>query len=239
MNSCNYKNTHLNQFNFLGYEFKCPELAALFKSYNIHHYFSYSDKKCAIIERFNLTLQELIYKIMDYTNSYRWIDHLQQAVQIYHSRIHSTIKMTPLKAELKTSQRKLRKIYNLKYGKMKKIKPRFAVGDSVRVAAQRTKFQRGYLQQFNEEPFVISKVLTNLPIPRYELKDGLNNIILGHFFDHELVKYKAPVDKLWRIEEILRYRKNPISKRQEVLVKWVGFDKRHNSWVDQSQIENI
>ena len=147
--------------------------------------------------------------------------------------------MTPLKAELKTSQSKLRKIYNLKYKKIKKIKPKFKKGDKVRVASQRTKFQRGYLEQFNEEPFVISKVLTNLPIPRYELKDELNNIIIGHFFDNELVKFEPPVDKLWRIEEILNYRTNPISKRKEVLVKWQGFDKRHNSWVEQSQIENI
>ena len=38
-----------------------------------------------------------------------------------------------------------------------------------------------------EEIFTISNVLTNLPVPRYQLKEYHGDVVVGSFFDDELV----------------------------------------------------
>ena len=49
-----------------GSEFVCKAFKKYFKDQGIYHYVSYSDRKCPVIERFNLTIQTLLYKIMDH-----------------------------------------------------------------------------------------------------------------------------------------------------------------------------
>jgi hypothetical protein len=47
---------------------------------------------------------------------------------------------------------------------MKTQKPKFSKGDSVRIVEERSTFHRGYKEDFTTETFIITKVLTNLPI---------------------------------------------------------------------------
>ena len=82
-----------------GSEFKCKELKSYFKNENINHYFSKTDRKCAVVERFNLTIQSLIYKMIEKSMTLRWIDMLKPAMKIYLSRYHRSIAMSPIKAE--------------------------------------------------------------------------------------------------------------------------------------------
>ena len=223
-----------------GSEFKCKELAELFNKFKIHHYYSYSDRKCSIVERYNLTIQTLIYKMMERYNSFEWTKFLPRAVNIYHKRIHRTIKMSPTKAELDSSQSELIKIHKARYSKVQRKKPKFKKGDSVRIASEKTKFKRGYLQHFNDEVFVVDEVLDNLPLPRYVLADDQGTQLVGTFFENEITHFKPKADQLWRIEKILKERRKAGGRGgKEYLVKWVGHDPIHNSWVDESQIESI
>ena len=91
-----------------GTEFICKTFENYFKDEMIFHYLSYSDRKCPVVERFNLTIQQLIYKIMEYKSTNRWIDCIEQAMKIYLSRKHSTIKMSPLEAEKPINESKVR-----------------------------------------------------------------------------------------------------------------------------------
>lgn len=71
--------------------------------------------------------------------------------------------------------------------------------------------------------FAISKVLNTDPIT-YQLKDSLNNLILGNFYVQELKKTFFPDTFL--IERVTKKHKN------KLYVKWLGFDNSHNSWVN-------
>ena len=82
-----------------GTEFICKTFENYFNDEMIYHYLSYSDRKCPVVERFNLTIQQLIHKLMDFKSTNRWIDCIEQAMKIYLNRKHSTIKMSPLEAE--------------------------------------------------------------------------------------------------------------------------------------------
>ena len=87
-----------------GTEFVCKAFKKYFRDQGIHHYVSYSDRKCPVIERFNLTIQQLITRIMDQKGTLRWIDCVDKAMTIYLNRMHNTIKMSPKKAELKRNE---------------------------------------------------------------------------------------------------------------------------------------
>ena len=75
---------------------------------------------------------------------------------------------------------------------MKKQKVNFSVGDTVRIYIQRGTFHRGYNEDFTEEIFTITKVLTNLPVPGYIIKEYNGSDIIGSFFQDELVHYNPP-----------------------------------------------
>ena len=81
-----------------------------FKKEKINHYFSKSDRKCAVVERFNLTLQSLIYKMMEKGMTLCWIDMLKPAMKVYLSREHRTIGMSPKQGELEKNHEVIRQI---------------------------------------------------------------------------------------------------------------------------------
>ena len=74
------------------------------------------------------------------------------------------------------------------------------MGDSVRIFKERGTFHRGYMEDFTEEIFTISNVLTNLPVPRYQLKEYNGDVVVGSFFEDELVRYDTP--EFYQIEII-------------------------------------
>ena len=48
------------------------------------------------------------------------------------------------------------------------------------------------MKDFTIKTFTNSKVLENLPVPRYKLKEYNGGDIIGSFFEDELVKFKPP-----------------------------------------------
>ena len=96
LDKCGEKPERLNSDR--GSELICKQFEKYLKDNEIHHYLSYSLRKCPVIERFNLTIQSLLYKIMRKNNSYEWVRFLDQAMNIYLHRKHRTIKMSPMEA---------------------------------------------------------------------------------------------------------------------------------------------
>ena len=220
-----------------GSEFKCKELKQYFKKENINHYFSKSDRKCPVVERFNLTIQSLIYKMMEKGMTLRWIDMLKPAMKIYLSRKHRSISLSPLDGELAKNHQKIRQKYLQKYVKasLKKKKPKFKIGDTVRIYHGKTKFERGYLEKFTGEHFIIAKVYDNLILPRYELSDWEGQLLKnGIFFENELVKYNPPEYVNSSIID-----KKGKGKNLRYLVKYQGWPSVFNEWKKASELKTL
>ena len=182
-----------------GSEFACRELKSLFKTLNINYYSTASQYKAAYAERFNLSLQTLLYKLMSFYRTYNWVSLLKLATKIYHTRRHRAIGMSPETAELDSSAQDLAKAHNARFAKIKRKKPKFSVGDSVRIARIKGKFARGYHQNFSNEIFIIVAVYHHMPKPLYKIKTKKGGeVIKGNFSGHELVLYNPPpIKKLW------------------------------------------
>lgn len=188
----------------------------------------------AFIERFNRTLQLLMYKYMTDNETLQYIDVLPKLVQTYNNRIHRMIKMTPQQAENNSNEDKL-KIEKLQTEQVKKIKrkqPKLQVGSYVRIAKQKGKFARSYDEQTMQEVFKIKSINTSKPIPLYHLTDydGKEDIV-GGFYEFEL----TPVDfKIFRIEKIIK--KRLFRGKRQLYVKWKGFSSNYNSWIDETDV---
>jgi hypothetical protein len=234
LNVCGQKPERLNSDR--GSELICKKFAIFLKNEKIHHYLSYSLRKCPIIERFNLTIQTLLYKIMAKNRSLSWTKYIDQAMKIYLNRKHSTIGMSPIQAEHNENAKTVRKnllIFFHKRG-FKKTKPKFAVNDTVRIWKKRTTFQRGYDESFSIEYFKIAEVKQNLPVPRYVLQDSKGDIVTGSFFEDELVKFE-PSD-VFEIQ-VLKERKK--GKQTEYLVHYKGYPSSMDEWITKKQLVKL
>lgn len=218
-----------------GSEFVNRLFLNLLKKLDIKHYHVYSDRKGAIIERFNRTFKNKMYRYFTSRGSHRYVDILQDLVDGYNSSKHRSIKMRPndvTKANEHIVRRNLfPKIKKKKIHKRSKIK----VGDSVRITRKRTTFQRGFDQTYSYEVLKVSEVQDTYPVT-YKLVDYKNEPILGSFYKAE-VQLVDKSNDIWHVEEIVNTRKR--RGNTEYFVKWVGYPTEANSWITQQDLFQV
>ena len=189
----------------------------------------------AFVERFNRTLQMIMYKFMSDHETERYVDVLQSLVNTYNKRKHRIINMSPMEAEQNTNNQhlKLNMIQQKQVEKIKRKKPTLLIGTYVRIAKQKGKFSRSYDEQSVQEIFRVRKIDETKKIPLYYLSDydGKENLV-GGFYDFELTPVKTNV---FRVEKVLKKRK--YKGKKQIFVKWKGFSEKHNSWIDEENVE--
>lgn len=200
----------------------------------------------AYIERFNRTLQSIVYSYLTQHETNRYIDMklpngdviplLPLFVKTYNNRKHRMIGVTPYEAETQPElEIDIQKRISAYHDKIKKQSPKFNVGDQVRIAKIKGKFSRGYNEQASQEIFKIHQIKTNMKIPLYILSNYRGDeIIKGSFYDFELVKV---LGDSFRIEKIIKKRK--YRGKNQVFIKWKGFDDSYNSWIDANTLTKI
>lgn len=207
-----------------GKEFFNKEFKDLMNKNQINHYSTFSVLKASIVERFNRTLKNMMWKEFSNRGSYKWIDEYQNLTKAYNSKIHRTIQIPPNKVN--TSNEK--KILHTRYNRLKIYdKPIFQVNNYVRISKYKHIFEKGYTPNWTTEIFKIYKIQNTNP-STYLLEDYQGNPIKGAFYKEELQKTRFPDTYL--VEKVLRTRGN------KVFVKWLGFSSQHNSWVDKSNV---
>lgn len=203
-----------------GKEFYNTNFNSIMKKQNINHYSSFTVKKAAIVERVIRTLKEKIYKLFSLNGNYNWINILEKVTNEYNNRIHRTIGMKPKDVNKKT---KIDAFDHLKIV----CKQKFKVGDLVRISKSKHAFAKGYTPNWTTEIFKIRKVHITNPTT-YLLDDYQGNPISGGFYEQELQKTKQP--DIFLVEKVLR------KKGPKILVKWLGFDNTHNSWINSKDV---
>ena len=68
----------------------------LLKDEGINGYEAINDTKAAIVERFNRTLQNKMYRYFTAANTFRYVDVLQDLVKSYNNTYHRSIGMKPV-----------------------------------------------------------------------------------------------------------------------------------------------
>jgi hypothetical protein len=112
-------------------------------------------------------------------------------------------------------------------------KPKFSIGDQVRISRIKGIFEKGYLPNWSEALYTVHEVKRTSPIT-YILKDMKGDVVSGGFYTEELQNSKQEV---FRIEKVLRKKK--INGVEHGLVKWLGYNKDFNEWKPMSEISKI
>jgi len=214
-----------------GNEFMNRTLRAYLEKMKIKIYILNSELKAAIVERFNRTLKEKMWRYFTHKQSYRYLDVLNDLVSSYNNSYHRTIKTTPAQVN-KTNEDS---IWKTIYGHEKQepiekpINFKLKVGDLVRISKTKMIFDKGYTANWTRELFRIHECIPRHP-PVYKIIDThptKPEVIQGVFYEKNLQKVSKN-DEVYFVERILKER--VIRGKKEAYIKWLGYPDKYNSW---------
>ena len=134
---------------------------------NVKLYSRNSAYDAVFAERFNRTIRDLLKKIVFEHGDANWIDVLPTITKQYNNRIHSSINLTPIQANLKKNEGY---IYKNISDKRKKIKPNYGIGDLVRTADLKKTFSKGDTTNWSYKLHKITEIV-NDTIASYRLNN--------------------------------------------------------------------
>ena len=213
-----------------GKEFYNQHVKKLLDKLNIEMYSTENEEKSSVVERWNRTMKNKMYKYFTANMTRTYINVLPEMVDKYNNTKHRSIGMTPVEASLPKNSDKV--YFNLYKNMPEKTEPKFSVGDKVRITKKKGVFSKGYETNWTKELFVITEVQSTNP-PTYKIQDMNGEEIQGTFYEQELQKSEQ---EIFRIEKIIRSRNK--NGKKEIFVKWDGYDKTFNSWIPfDSQVQ--
>ena len=230
-----------------GGEFISNAFTKMCRENNVELYIAMEPIKCAVIERFNRTFKRLLIQIMEKNNSLRWIDFSRQALDIYHSRRHRTLKMSPDEANEDTNHNKILRENLKRYAKfdrkiyLKNQKPaKYKKGKFVKLFQKKGAFTKGYVQNVTKEYFEIYYVDRKLSKDRYYLKDLAGDKILGSFYEEYLVPFQPSDGAVFKIDPNHKdFKRKNIRGIPHIFVKWYGWPTKFNQWVPVNDVEHL
>jgi hypothetical protein len=210
----------------LGKEFYNATVNRLLRQYNVNHYSTYSDKKASVVERYNRTLKEMMWREFTAQGNYKWTHLLQKLVNRYNRNYHRSIGMTPNQVNLSNEDTVKRRLMG-ETSTARSRPPRFSIGDTVRVSKVKGRFDKSYIGNWSQELFKVYSVKPTTPVT-YVLEDLNGETIKGSFYEYEL--RKAVVTGVFFVEKILK------RKGGRALVRWKGYTKDFDSWIDVKDV---
>ena len=197
--------------------------------------------------RANATIEGLLYRCMTAANTAKWLDFLDPVVKTYNTRSQKSLHgLCPLDAHRKENESWLRKKYLEDYARFKakfaKRRPKFKIGDTVRIAKDRTAFgPRGYEPSTHMEQAEIADVIFTAPIT-YKLKDKQRK-----YYENELA-FATPIEnkrekhyfiEKTRIVNAKRLRSgNEKGGEKQYLLKAKN-DPDQSSWITQAEYQSL
>ena len=207
-----------------GKEFYNKPFQSWLKEKDIHHFSTQGDAKAALVERFNRTFKERLYRYFTTANTLKFEDVLQDLVQGYNATPHRSIGMAPQDVTWKNEQAAWKHLY----GKpTKHTKAKFKVGDRVRLNKIHRTFKKSYLPGWTEEVFVVHRVNPGA-IPTYKIREWDDTPVQGTFYEQDL--QKVHVSDIFRVEKVVKRQKD------QLLVKWKGWPDKYNSWISSRDV---
>ena len=210
-----------------GGEFLNNEFKKFCKDNDINICHTYGDSKAVYIERFNRTLKQKINNYFIENNTNRYIDVLDKIVEEYNHTKHSTTKQTPYDVYYNNEEPAIT------YFTGGSERPKYKVGDYVRISRVKGTFEKGYAPKWSKEVFKIIGVDKQQDPIMYQLEDQLQEKIEGKFYEPEL--QKTDLKDYAMIEKVIRTKK--VNGNKMYYVKYDGYDNKFNEWFSEGKID--
>ena len=212
-----------------GKEFYNRPVKSWLQERGIIHFSTHGDAKASVVERFNRTLKQRLYRYFTAANTLQFGDILPELVKGYNATPHRSIGMAPDQVTWKNEKTVWKRLY---VKPRKKRKPTLKVGDRVRLNKIYRTFQKAYLPGWTEEVFLVHRVLPG-SVPTYKIREWDESPVEGTLYEEDLQKVNVSDQALFRIEKVLKRRKN------QLLVKWKGWPDKYNSWISGGDIKRL
>jgi len=219
-----------------GNEFLNTKVQTYLKENDVEHFFSYSDLKAAMVERFNRTLKSKMWRYFTEQGNKKYIDILDDLVSSYNNSVHRTIGMSP--ASVKREH--VEKLWYKMFGKIASsgaIQNNQLIKneDTVRIPAYKTPWDKGYEPNWTREEFKIKNSISNKK-KVYKLEDLSKESIAGCYYPEEIQAIDNSTNPSYELEKKLKERTLSNGKR-EYFVKWKGWPDKFNSWITQEDFD--
>lgn len=222
----------------LGKEFMFKGFQEMLKEFRVYHMKAYNDTKACFAERVNKSLQEKMYRYMYEKMTDKYVDVLDDIVWGYNNTVHTSTGMKPIDVTEENALELYERVYmpvvEAKYQAVKKFK--FSVGDYVRISHGKKVFARGYHEQWTEEVFKVVGRIKSVP-PRYKVSDLLGEVILGSFYEAELMRCQYDAGGRFRVERVLFTKM--VDGKKMAKVRWKGWPKAFDSFVLYSDVQGV
>jgi hypothetical protein len=196
----------------------------LLKKHNIKHYSTFSESKASVIERFIRTL-----KLSLENDDENWLDALPRVTEEYNNTLQHGINQKPNDVfNMKATPQD----YEFVFGKDFKDKPKFKVGDHVRVSIVKAPFEK-QTNNWSKRIYTVSKVLNTNPIT-YKIRDIVEGEIEGSFYAPELQKTDM---NFFPIAEIKKTRTR--NGKKEILATFEGYEDLKPEWIPAEDIKDF
>src|SRR5208282_327034 len=211
-----------------GLEFESKVMKNFFASLGIEQFSVKSQFKAAIVERFNRTLKNKMFSYFTFANTHKWLDILPKLIAGYNKAKHRSIEMAPQDVDseeeipLWLNQNDPSPKLN-KHGRGTppgipgRVARNVKIGDYVRISKVKSVFGRGFLPNWTEEVFTVSKIV-NTNSKQYKLNDESGEQVDGSFYREEIQVVDKPEE--YRIEEVVQTKR--VNGRKQYLIKWLG-----------------
>ena len=213
-----------------GKEFYNKTMTTFFKRYNILHFSTKGDTKASVVERFNRTLKERLYRYFTAKNTFDYKEALPDVVRGYNATPHSSIGVAPDRVTLTNSAKVWERLYGKRLKRTQSVP--LHVGDRVRLNKKFRTFKKGYLPGWTEEVFIVDKVKPG-PVPTYKITEWDGTPLEDTFYNQVLQKVEVSDDTLFRIEKVMQRKGN------KLLVRWKGWPQKYDSWIDKTSTRRL
>jgi len=218
-----------------GKEFK-GEFLNFMKSNSIRIFVAQTKNKAAVVERFNRTLKEKMYRYFSFrknspnkTNLHqkRYLDVLPDLLTSYNNSFHRSIQMTPTQVNKSNEELVFKNLYGYdkSKGNYKDVKAKYSVGMYVRILKNKGLFEKGYTSSWSEKIYIVDQVIYQIPL-LYKLKEITKNSIdtsPGTYYAEELQHIELPFDTYKVVrensEQLIVEKLNSNSSKQIVVPK--------------------
>jgi hypothetical protein len=212
-----------------GTEFYTQQMTRYLAANNIVRYSTFGQHKACMVERLNRTLKTKMWREFTEFQTNDWVSRQPKLLEWYNHKEHSGIGNRTPYSMSQYPDDEVR--WDICIGPVMR-EPKFKLRDVVRVSRAKGIFEKGYTANWSQEQFtIVRRRMGNCDEPPvYYLQDHQLNEIKGMFYEEELQLVKHA--HVYLVETVLKHDK----KNKRMLIKWLGFSDKHNSWIPEENI---
>lgn len=152
-----------------GKEFYNAPFQKWLKEQGIKHFSTQGDAKAAVVERFNRTLKERLYRYMTAANTTQYLTALEGLVRQYNADEHWAVRRAPNSVTPENEGEVWEHLYGDRLQPTRR-RSELKVGDRVRLSKHVCTFKKSYTAQWTEEVFVVQRVICD-PVYTYKVEE--------------------------------------------------------------------